>query len=387
MQLRIMRAEAGRRAFVRPFRGLTLALVVGSMLGAAPLALAQEKPPVPAAAPARDALPKGEAAPEKAKRGSDTPSDAAAPTEPNPAAIPIPEARPEPGPADGAPAASEAPAPGAPVPENRPDAPPSEAAKPPEPGRAAGKASPATDAATPSTGSDKPAEPATNAPPAEPQSQPAYVPPEKARTQPEPGAPAVPDMAVTPAQTVEAAAAVEDAVACEKELKARGAEFTVGETIAEGECGVLRPVSLKKLSSGVTVSPGTTFLCRTALALDIWVSEGVMPAAAEEFDGTKVKALGHASTYSCRARASESRISEHSRGSAIDIADFVLANGKTVPVEATQPGTAEDRFAAKVRRAACGPFRTVLGPGTDNDHGTHLHLDIAARSNDSTYCR
>lgn len=382
MGLTIMRAGARGWAFVRTLRGLALALAAGSMLGAAPAAWAQEKPPVPSAAPARAGAPAtakpGDAVP------SDPRSDAAPSAEPNPAAIPIPEARPEPAPGDTAPAGSETPASRAPVPETKPGAPLSEEAKPAEPGGQA--PSPAEDA-KPAPSADKPAEPTKEAPAAEPQPQPAYVPPDKARTEPEPGAPAVPDMAVTPAQTVEAAAAVEDAVACEKELKARGAEFTVGETIAEGECGVLRPVSLMKLSSGVKVSPGTTFLCRTALALDIWVSEGVVPAAKEEFDGAKVKALGHASTYSCRARASESRISEHSRGSAIDIAAFEFGNGRSVPVEATQPGTAEDRFAAKIRRAACGPFRTVLGPGTDNDHGTHLHLDIAARSNDSTYCR
>ena len=115
--------------------------------------------------------------------------------------------------------------------------------------------------------------------------------------------------------------------------------------------------------------------------------EGVEPAAKAEFAGARVKALSQASTYVCRARASESRISEHSRGSAIDIAGFELSDGRKVPVDATRPGTPEDRFAARVRRAACGPFRTVLGPGTDSDHGTHLHLDIAARSRDATYCR
>lgn len=217
--------------------------------------------------------------------------------------------------------------------------------------------------------------------------QPAYVPPEKARTSPEPGAPEVPPMDVTPAETVEAAAAVADAAACEAELKERGAQFTVGRTIAEGDCGVLRPVTLTRLSSGVEVAPDTVFLCRTALALDIWAAEGVAAAAKAEFPERTVTRIDHASTYSCRARASESRISEHSRGSAIDIAGFELSDGTKLPVEATEPGTAQDRFAAAVRRAACGPFRTVLGPGTDSDHGTHLHLDIAARNNGSTYCR
>lgn len=349
------------------------ALVVALGLGTAPGFAAPARPPVPAAAP--EQAPRGEAA--------------KSPTAPAPDSVPLPEPRPEPAPGEApdGPAGVAAPKPAekprmgdkpetagelenGQKPGPKSDDPASAAAKP--------EAAPASSDAAPESSSEPAGPPAP---------QPAYVPPDKARTTPEPSAPDVPDMAVTPAETVEAAAAVEDAVACETELKARGVEFTVGETIADGQCGVLRPVSIRKLSSGVSVEPGTTFLCRTALALDIWVSEGVEPAAKAEFKGARVKALSQASTYVCRARASESRISEHSRGSAIDIAGFELADGRKVPVDATQPGTPEDRFAARVRRAACGPFRTVLGPGTDSDHGTHLHLDIAARSHDATYCR
>ncbi len=268
-----------------------------------------------------------------------------------------------------------------PVPEERPDdAPVPEAASVPETA-----AEPALDAPAPPPAPDAAQAPAEAPSPDAP--QPAYVSPDKARTEPEPGAPDVPPMEVTPAETVEAAAAVEDAVTCEGELKARGAEFTVGETIAEGDCGVLRPVAVTKLSNGARVEPGTVMLCRTALALDVWVAEGVDPAAKAEFDGASVEALTQASTYVCRARASETRISEHSRGSAVDIAGFELSNGTKLAVEATEPGTPADRFAASLRRAACGPFRTVLGPGTDSDHGTHLHLDIAARNGGATYCR
>ncbi|WP_427024226.1 extensin family protein [Aureimonas ureilytica] len=345
--------------------GAALAVALG--LGTAPGFAAPARPPVPAAAP--EEAPRGEAAMPLAA--------------PAPDSIPRPEPRPEPTPGDASdgPAGEAAPKPvGKPRTDDKPEAGQKPEPKAEDPAGAAEKPE-----AAPASAGTAPAPSSEPAGPAAP--QPAYVPPDKARTTPEPSAPDVPDMAVTPAETVEAAAAVEDAVACEKELKARGVEFTVGETIADGQCGVLRPVSIRKLSSGVSVEPGTTFLCRTALALDIWVSEGVEPAAKAEFAGARVKALSQASTYVCRARASESRISEHSRGSAIDIAGFELSDGRKVPVDATRPGTPEDRFAARVRRAACGPFRTVLGPGTDSDHGTHLHLDIAARSRDATYCR
>lgn len=235
-------------------------------------------------------------------------------------------------------------------------------------------------AAGPSQAPSEAAEPA-------PAPQPAYIPPDKARTKPEPDAPQTPDAAVTPEQAVEAAAALKDAEDCEAELTERGVRFSIEDTISDGDCGVLRPVRIEALSSGVTVAPPTQMLCRTALALDIWVSDGVVAAGSELLDGAKLESLSQASTYVCRARASESRISEHSRGSAIDISAFGFDGGRTVEVKAQAPSSADDKFLAKARRTACGPFRTVLGPGTDADHDTHFHLDIAARNNDSTYCR
>ncbi|WP_188854092.1 extensin-like domain-containing protein [Aureimonas glaciei] len=192
---------------------------------------------------------------------------------------------------------------------------------------------------------------------------------------------------VTPAATVLAAAAIEDAELCEAELKKRGVDFTVGESISEGECGVLRPVNVKRLSSGIEVSPDTQFLCRTALALDDWMTSGVLPAVKTELPGRKLSQFRHASTYVCRPRASESGISEHARGSAIDIAAFVFDESQDIGVEAQAADSPEAKFQASVRAAACGPFKTVLGPGTDPDHATHFHLDIAARKNGSTYCK
>jgi hypothetical protein len=38
-----------------------------------------------------------------------------------------------------------------------------------------------------------------------------------------------------------------------------------------------------------------------------------------------------------------------------------------------------------MRKAACGPFNTVLGPGSDPFHGDHFHLDTARGR--GPYCR
>ena len=99
--------------------------------------------------------------------------------------------------------------------------------------------------------------------------------------------------------------------------------------------------------------------------------------------------MRHASAYVCRMRASGEKISEHARGNALDISAFVLADGRIVEVrehdETREPE--EKRFLRTIRKAACGPFKTVLGPGTDADHATHFHFDLAERRSGSTYCR
>ena len=259
---------------------------------------------------------------------------------------------------------------------------------------------------------------------------------------------------ITPAATVAAAAAIKNAKACEAALRERGVAFTVHPSISEGACGVLRPVTIRSLSDGTKISGETQLLCRTALALNDWVTNTVTPAARDAFGPEgKLSALNEISTYVCRPRASEDRISEHARGSAIDIGAFALSDGSTIPVRAIEselgaharetpdsadgaapdeplatggdgsaagekaagdgeeppsPGSAEaasdsnsepaqssaakedhreKKFLDAVRSAACGPFKTVLGPGTDADHATHFHFDMAARRNGATYCK
>ncbi|KAB0677084.1 extensin family protein [Aureimonas leprariae] len=192
---------------------------------------------------------------------------------------------------------------------------------------------------------------------------------------------------IDPATSVVAAAAIEDAIECEAELKRRGAVFTVKPSISEGECGVLRPIDFERSSTGIKVGPNTQMLCRAALALDVWLADSVAPAAKANFPDRKLIEFQHASTYVCRPRASESGISEHARGSAIDIGSFGFDKGEAIGVAARDAGSPEAKFLDAVRAGACGPFKTVLGPGTDPDHATHFHLDIAARRNGATYCK
>jgi hypothetical protein len=125
--------------------------------------------------------------------------------------------------------------------------------------------------------------------------------------------------------------------------------------------------------------------CATAEAAASFAADVIAPAAKSTF-GLDLVVVGHGSAYVCRPRHGTTKLSEHAFGNAIDIGSFALAGGRSIAVAAaTDPKEAD--FLSRIRMMACGPFKTVLGPGTDADHAQHFHFDLAQRRNGGTYCR
>jgi hypothetical protein len=176
--------------------------------------------------------------------------------------------------------------------------------------------------------------------------------------------------------------------ACRARLIALDVAFEeLPEIDGEGACGIEHPIRFTSLGSGVDLVPDGITNCATAEAAAQLVASTIKQAAQRELRSEIVR-IRHASTYICRNRASGAKISEHARGNALDISAFVLDDGRTVEVQGYGPADLpERRFMAEVRQAACGPFKTVLGPGTDADHALHFHFDLAERRRGSTYCR
>ena len=96
-------------------------------------------------------------------------------------------------------------------------------------------------------------------------------------------------------------------------------------------------------------------------------------------------ASGSTATSPGSPRNGSTKLSEHAFGNALDIASFRLADGRTIAVAPDLKGESRT-FLDRLRTAACGPFRTVLGPGADADHANHLHLDLAPRRSDNPIC-
>jgi hypothetical protein len=181
---------------------------------------------------------------------------------------------------------------------------------------------------------------------------------------------------------------VPTAGACTRSLASLGIVAASAEPIRQGICGIPAPVAVSALDGGnITFSETAMVNCRMADTLATWMHDSVEPAA-RQYLGGDVKGIRVAASYACRTRDGipGAKMSEHAFGNAIDIAAFNVAGVGWVEVGHSK-GIAASRFLAAVRKSACGPFTTVLGPGTDGYHSEHFHLDLARRSNGSLYCK
>lgn len=137
------------------------------------------------------------------------------------------------------------------------------------------------------------------------------------------------------------------------------------------------------------VTPQATLACPIVSALDQWVGIAVQPAAMRWF-GQPVAEIKQISAYSCRGMNGNprARISEHAFGNALDIAAFVLADGRKVTVKDGWKGLPEEQgFLRDVQLAACDQFNTVLAPGSNRFHYDHIHVDLMRRSSGRRICQ
>jgi hypothetical protein len=174
-------------------------------------------------------------------------------------------------------------------------------------------------------------------------------------------------------------------ILCRQALRATGATFVEARMPEpENGCALPHPIELSTLPGGTGVEPNAVVNCTTALTLARFASESMAPAAKDLFS-QPIAGIGQASGYVCRPRNGTTKLSEHAFGNAIDIASFRFEDGRTITVA---PDLQDDalEFVERVRTAACGPFRTVLGPGSDADHADHLHLDLSPRRSRDPIC-
>lgn len=152
-------------------------------------------------------------------------------------------------------------------------------------------------------------------------------------------------------------------------------------------CGVRNAWRLYSVN-GVQLSQPIVVNCAVANTLSTWITDVMQPAAERRF-GERVTKLTVPAGYACRTRNNVrgAKLSEHGHGNAIDISGFELEGGDHISVEQGWFAARKTRkFLANVREGACGPFTTVLGPGSPY-HDDHLHFDLQRHRSGGSYCR
>jgi len=145
---------------------------------------------------------------------------------------------------------------------------------------------------------------------------------------------------------------------CVQKLEKKGVEFVELQKFGKPKCTVKEPVRIEnypttKLSGPVTLN------CTTALNLANWLDE----IGANEVE--------HFGSYNCRTIRGSSIMSQHSYGSAIDIASI---NGASILFD--WANTAEkSEFLKYAGKTACNHFSNVLTPDYNQAHKDHFHLD------------
>ena len=186
-----------------------------------------------------------------------------------------------------------------------------------------------------------------------------------------------------PAEALTATAPAPDGIICkDPRLQGKPVDNVVGRIPG---CGIYAPVKLTAIS-GIKFTTPATLDCPTARTVANWLT-GVADVEARRTLGARISRVWVMGSYSCRTRNNRpgARLSEHAQGRAIDIGGVWLSNGRKVTVSQNWGKGSAGTFLRTIWKKACGPFKTVLGPGSDRYHQDHLHLDTAHRRR--SFCR
>ncbi|MGH6826449.1 extensin family protein [Methyloceanibacter sp.] len=122
---------------------------------------------------------------------------------------------------------------------------------------------------------------------------------------------------------------------CKELLTGDPLDYEVLPPIKEGICGTPAPVLLRAVGTDpkVSIDPPATLSCPMADVLGEWLRDTVQPKAKKLFGSTVAK-IQNASSYVCRNRygGGTTPLSEHALANALDVSEFVLANGERVTV-------------------------------------------------------
>ncbi|MEN7536400.1 extensin family protein [Aurantiacibacter flavus] len=165
----------------------------------------------------------------------------------------------------------------------------------------------------------------------------------------------------------------EDMAECRAVLTSSEVTFTALDPSGEGECRREDRLTLLHLSL-TPARPQMT--CPVAIGLELWTQD--LTPLATDMLGSPIARIEQLGTYSCRRMygADSGDWSEHATGNAIDIAAFVLEDGRRISVlDDWDDEGGRGQFLYAARDRACASFGTVLSPDYNAAHADHFHLD------------
>ncbi len=166
--------------------------------------------------------------------------------------------------------------------------------------------------------------------------------------------------------------------ACAGTLKAPHADAEpIADKVEPNGCGWMNGVSLSAAGGARVRYAAVT--CEVAVALALWLEHDVQPLAREML-GTSVASVQSLGSYACRNIMGTALLrkvrSQHAYANAVDVAGFVLKDGRTISIRRDWPGSAaEARFLRAVHQRACAYFRVALSPDFNAAHHDHFHFD------------
>ena len=178
---------------------------------------------------------------------------------------------------------------------------------------------------------------------------------------------------------------------CESSLRNSKVRFDVfPASFGNVKCPINDPVRLHSIEtpSGIVNFPeGPVFNCHFARQFALWISDTGSAVVLAKMN-KRLERVATGPGYDCRHRNGDSsgKMSEHATGGAVDITTITLAGGTTLRMaDAIDPDAPSYAVLRALRTTACGYFTTVLGPGANEAHKEHYHLDLGVHGKSGNY--
>lgn len=174
---------------------------------------------------------------------------------------------------------------------------------------------------------------------------------------------------------------------CDQRLASIAVIELLPRLIGPGDCGGRDMVELDTVllpnHRRIEVTPAAILRCQMAESFAAWIRDEASPET-DKFD-TTLHAVETFGSYECRGRngVPSAKLSEHGKGNAVDLRALRFAHGHSAELTDV---TVEKSLREDLRDSACHRFTTVLGPGSDRYHDSHVHLDDLARAHGHRIC-